>query len=69
MLYDIKPKAANFRKMRDGRYEAMLAVDAHKYYADGKGRETEAPLAEPIGFGLFAAIPGGVRSPRGTCSR
>ena len=44
--------------MPDGRYETTLTFDAHKYIADGTGKETEAPLAESIGFGLFAAMPG-----------
>ena len=57
-LYDIKTKTASVRKLPDGRYETTLTVEAHKYYADGKGKESEAPLAEPIGFGLFAAMPG-----------
>ena len=36
----------------------MLTVEARKLYADGKGRETEAPLAETAEFGAFAAMPG-----------
>jgi hypothetical protein len=57
-LYDIRTKAAAVRRLADGRYETTLTLEAHKYYADGKGRETEAPLAETIGFGLFTAMPG-----------
>jgi aminopeptidase N len=57
-LYDIRAKAASVRRLADGRYETTLTVEAHKYHADGRGRETEAPLAETIGFGLFADIPG-----------
>jgi hypothetical protein len=57
-LYDIRAKAASVRRLPDGRYETTLTIEAHKYYADGNGRESEAPLAEPIGFGLFAALPG-----------
>jgi hypothetical protein len=33
-------------------------VEARKLYADGKGRETEAPLAEPFDIGVFSAEPG-----------
>ena len=57
-LYDIKTKAARVRKMPDGRYETTLSVEAHKYHADGGGKETEVPLAEGIDYGLFAAVPG-----------
>jgi aminopeptidase N len=57
-LYDIRTKAATVRRLPDGRYETTLTIEAHKYHADGRGKETEAPLAEPIGFGLFAAMPG-----------
>lgn len=57
-LYDIKAKTARVRKLPDGRYETTLTIEAHKYYADGKGKESEAPLAEPIGFALYAAMPG-----------
>lgn len=35
-----------------------LEVEARKLYADGKGKETEAPLAEPFEVGLFTAEPG-----------
>lgn len=58
-LYDIKVKAARVRTLPDGRYETTLTIDAHKYYADGKGKEREAPLDEPIGFALYAVMPGG----------
>ncbi len=57
-LYDIKTKAAAVRKLPDGRYKTTLTVEAHKFYADGKGTETEAPLAERIDYGVFTAMPG-----------
>jgi aminopeptidase N len=57
-LYDIKTKAARVRMMPDGRYETTLIVEAHKYHADGSGRETEVPLAESIDYGLFTTAPG-----------
>ena len=57
-LYDIRTKAAQVRKLPDGRYETMLTVEAHKYYAAGDGKESEVPLAEPVGFGVFASMPG-----------
>jgi len=57
-LYDIKAKTARVRKLPDGRYETTLTIEAHKYYADGKGKENEAPLAEPVGLALYATMPG-----------
>ena len=57
-LYDIRTTAAKVRKLPDRRYETILTVEAHKYHADGKGKETEALLKESMNFGLFAARPG-----------
>ncbi|WP_404713865.1 M1 family aminopeptidase [Sphingomonas sp. MMS24-J13] len=57
-LYDIKTKAAQVRKLPDGRYETKLTIEAHKLYADGKGKETEAPMQETTEVGLFTAMPG-----------
>jgi aminopeptidase N len=57
-LYDIKTKTAVTKKLPDGRFETILTVEAHKLYADGKGKETEAKMAESAEFGLFAAMPG-----------
>ncbi|MEP7007989.1 MAG: M1 family aminopeptidase [Sphingomonas bacterium] len=57
-LYDIKTKSAVVRKLADGRFETILTVEARKLYADGKGKETEARMAETSEFGLFAAMPG-----------
>ena len=57
-LYDIKTKAATVRRLPDGRWETTMTVEAHKLYADGKGHETEAPMAETAEFGAFAAMPG-----------
>jgi aminopeptidase N len=57
-LYDIKTKSAVTRKRTDGRWETLLTVEAHKLYADGRGKESEAPMAERADFGAFAAMPG-----------
>jgi hypothetical protein len=35
-----------------------VPVEARKFYADGKGVEKEAPLADRIAIGLFTAEPG-----------
>ena len=41
-----------------GKYDVTLNVEAHKYYADGKGKETEAPLNEDVPTGVFLVEPG-----------
>jgi aminopeptidase N len=58
-LYDLEAGEAKASRRADGRWEVEMPVTARKLYADGKGRETEAPLAERIEVGLFAAAPGG----------
>ena len=57
-LYDIKTKAAAVTKRADGRWQTVLTVEAHKLYADGRGKEREAPMAETAEVGLFRAMPG-----------
>jgi aminopeptidase N len=57
-LYDIKTTSAVVKKLPDGRFETTLTVEAHKLYADGKGKETKAPMNEQAEFGAFAAMPG-----------
>ena len=57
-LYDLKAEAASVRKRADGRYDVTLTVSAHKYYADGKGVQTEVKMNEPVDIGLFTAKPG-----------
>jgi aminopeptidase N len=57
-LYDLKAVHATAARRADGRYDVALQVEAHKFYADGKGRETEAPMKEAVNIGLFLAEPG-----------
>jgi aminopeptidase N len=58
-LYDLKTKTAAAKKRPDGRYDVTLTIEAKKLYADGQGRETEAPIAnEPFDVGVFTAEPG-----------
>jgi ABC-2 type transport system permease protein len=56
-LYDLKVVDAATRKDRGG-WTTTLTVSADKFYANGKGAETKAKLAEPIEIGLFTARPG-----------
>ncbi|HEX3477437.1 MAG TPA: M1 family aminopeptidase [Kofleriaceae bacterium] len=57
-LVDAKATAATATALPDGSYQVKLEVEAHKFYADGKGVETEAPLDEPFDIGVFTAEPG-----------
>lgn len=57
-LYDMKASDAHAKKLPDGKYEITFKVQGRKLYADGQGRETEAPLDEPFDVGAFTAEPG-----------
>jgi ABC-type transport system involved in multi-copper enzyme maturation permease subunit len=57
-LYDLKASGATAKKRPDGKYDLTFAVDAKKFYADGQGVETEAPMNEPVELGAFTAEPG-----------
>ena len=58
-LYDLKTEEAGAKRRTDGRYDVTLKVTARKLYADGKGRETAAPLGdETFDVGVFTAEPG-----------
>ena len=57
-LYDLKTKSAVARKRSDGRWDVTITVDAKKFYANGQGKEIEAPLSEAVDVGVFTAEPG-----------
>jgi aminopeptidase N len=57
-VYDLKAKTATVKKGADGQWQTTITVEAKKYYADGKGVETETPLSEAMEIGLFTARPG-----------
>ncbi len=57
-LVDMKATDAKAKKTADGKYEVTFTVEGKKLYADGKGKETEAPLDEPIDVGMFSEEPG-----------
>jgi ABC-2 type transport system permease protein len=56
-LYDIKATNARATRRADGRYDLTLTVTAKKLYADGQGRETEAPMNEGVQVGAFDVEP------------
>jgi ABC-2 type transport system permease protein len=57
-LYDIKTGKCSAAPRPDGKFDVTIEVEAHKIYADGRGQETEAPLAEDFDIGLFDIEPG-----------
>ncbi len=57
-IYDLKAKSMSVTRRPDGRWDVALTITAQKFYADGKGRQTEAPLNEAKDIGLFTAKPG-----------
>lgn len=56
-IYDLKAKEAVTKRLADGRWQTRITIEAGKFYADGKGKETPAKLAETIEVGLFTARP------------
>jgi len=57
-LYDLKARSATVTRRADGKFDVALEVEATKKYADGEGRETEAPMDEVVEVGAFDAEPG-----------
>ncbi len=56
-LYELKATAPKVTKRADGKFDVAFEVEAKKLYADGKGKETEAPLTENIAVGVFSTDP------------
>jgi hypothetical protein len=54
----MKASDATAKKTADGKYAVTFTVEGKKLYADGKGKETEAPLDEPFDIGAFSVEPG-----------
>jgi aminopeptidase N len=57
-LVDLKATDARTRQVGGGQWETTFTVSAAKFHADGKGKETPAPLAASIDVGLFTVEPG-----------
>jgi ABC-2 type transport system permease protein len=56
-LYDLRAVKAQAKRRPDGRYDVTLQVSGKKVYANGQGKETEAPLDEPFDIALFDQTP------------
>jgi aminopeptidase N len=57
-LYDMKASEAKAKRLADGKYQVSFKVSGAKLYADGKGNETKAALAEDFEVGAFSVEPG-----------
>jgi ABC-2 type transport system permease protein len=57
-LLDLKAGNAVATRLPNGRYSVKFDVEAHKFYADGAGKETAAAMDEPVDIGVFSARPG-----------
>ena len=57
-LFEFKTEGATTVRRTDGRWDVAIPVEAHKYYADGQGREQEANLSDRVAIGIFSAMPG-----------
>ncbi|HEY1604261.1 MAG TPA: M1 family aminopeptidase [Allosphingosinicella sp.] len=57
-IYDLKAIEPTAVRRADGKWDVTVPVETRKYYASGKGAETEAPLDDRIEVGLFTAMPG-----------
>ncbi|TAD80875.1 MAG: aminopeptidase, partial [Sphingomonadales bacterium] len=57
-LYDLKASEAVTTKLAAGRWRTRITIEAGKFTADGKGKETPAKLAESIEVGVFTERPG-----------
>jgi aminopeptidase N len=58
-LYDLKATTAVTTQLPDLTYRTRITIEAAKFTADGKGKETPARLAESIEVGVFTERPGG----------
>jgi hypothetical protein len=54
-LYDLKASAPKVQARSDGKFDVRFTVQAAKFYSDGKGKETAAPLSESFEIGAFSA--------------
>ena len=57
-LFENRAEEATARRRPDGKWTVALTLKTRKVYADGQGRETEAPLDQEIEVGVFGPKPG-----------
>lgn len=61
-LFDLKMKSATAKKLDNGNYQVELSIEAEKYYADGKGKESKTELDDYFDIGIFASDPDKAKS-------
>ena len=52
-IYDVKAREASVEDLGDGRYTVRVAVEAHKFRADGQRLETEIQIDDWIDVAVF----------------
>ncbi len=57
-VVELRARDPKVTKRADGKFDVRFTVEAHKYYADAKGKETETPLNDMFDIGAFTAKPG-----------
>ena len=57
-VVELRARDPKVTKRADGKFDVRFTIEAHKYYADAKGKETETPLNDMFDIGAFAAKPG-----------
>jgi hypothetical protein len=64
-LYDLKALSVKTTKRTDGKFDVAIEVEAKKFHADGKGKETESPMTETVPVGAFLVDPSDPKFDRG----
>jgi ABC-2 type transport system permease protein len=54
-LYDLAVTEATAEALGNGRHRVAITVTARKLYADGEGREEDAPMEQLLDIGIFPA--------------
>ena len=63
ILYDLKVADSSVRELENGQYEVTIEVEAHKYEADGEGREKEVPFVTWVDIGVLGEEQGDLKVP------
>lgn len=53
VLFDLEAVSATASEREDGRWDVALEIEAHKFWADGAGEQTEEEIDYMIDIGLF----------------
>ncbi|MCE9524262.1 MAG: aminopeptidase [Alphaproteobacteria bacterium] len=56
-LYELKAKSVKVAKRADGKFDVAIEIETKKFYADGEGKQTDAPMQENVPVGAFLADP------------